>query len=174
MARKILLLGVALIMSLGIFTACSSGLRFKVGYEGKGYVNGAFAFTDASGEEIGTHNSLRLITSVEELKAFCDELNNPAFSVDSPKYSSNLSKQIREYDEAFFTEKTLVICLLTASNAGISYTVKALAVEGTTLLVDVKQQESKRESATVITPWTFLIEVKNTDIIGVISVRLKS
>jgi len=45
MFKKIIILGVALIMSLGIYSGCNSGLWFKVGYEGKGYANGAFSFT---------------------------------------------------------------------------------------------------------------------------------
>jgi len=173
MTKKIIILGVAIIMCLGILTGCNSGIKFSIGYESKGYANGAFSFTDANGEELGAHNAVRLVTSVAELKAFCSESNNPAFSEDSPKFSNNLSKKIRELDEAFFAEKALIVVLLTAANAGIVYTVKSVDVDEDTLFVSIKRKESKGNSAQVITPWTFLIEVNQVDIVDIANVKIK-
>ena len=174
MVKKILMLGVMAVMALGFFAGCGSGIKFSVAFEGKGYANGAFSFTDTSGEELGVHNLVKLINSFEELKSFCDEVNNPAFLQESPKYSNDLSKKIREYDEAFFAEKSLIVYLLTAPNAGTSYKIKNLKVDGEELLLDIRIKESKHDSAAVITPWTFLIEVNKADIAGITSIGGKT
>lgn len=172
MGKKTLVLGVILIISLGLLAGCSSGIKFNIGYEGKGYTKGAFNFTDESGEELGNHNLVKLVKSVEELRTFCAESNNPAFLVDNQKYPNNLSKKIREYDEAFFAEKALIVVLLAAKNAGVSYTVKNLNFEKDTLFVSIKVKETKGNSAQVITPWTFLIEINQADTVGITDIKI--
>lgn len=172
---KKLMLVVTIIMVLGLFTGCSSRTKYKVGYEGKGYNNGAFSFTDASEEKLGAHNFVRLIASLEELKTFCDEVNNPAFRQESPKYTNDLSKKLREYDEEFFAEKSLIIYLTIAPNPGISYKIRSLIIDGEELFLNIHRKQAKPKGVwiAVIIPWTFLIEVNKADITGITSIKTK-
>ena len=171
MLKKIITL-LLIIMGLGLFSGCSSGIWFKVGYEGKGYDN-RFVYTDANGDDEGVYNLVRVINSFDELKVLCDESNNPAFIDESSKFSSNLSKKIREYDETFFVEKSLIIYSFTASNTGVSYNIKGLIIENEELLLDIRKKETNGTFIPIETPWVFLIEVKKVDIKSITNIKTK-
>ena len=170
MFKKIICMGMLIMcVSMGLFSGCNSGTWFKVGYEGRG---GGFSYVDENEELQSVSSLIRLVNSVEELKALCDEYNNPAFLESNPGYSNDISKKIREYDETFFKEKSLLIYCATASNADITYKIKGLAAENGELILDVRMKAPKRDFIGLIPfRWTFLIEVKKADITGVTNVK---
>ena len=167
MFKKKMMLWVLIIIGLGIFSGCSSGIRFNIGYEDKGS-NNRFVYTD----DVAVFNLVKIINSLEELKAFCDEVNNPAFNEESLNYSSDLSRKIREYDETFFAEKSLIIYLTSHGDTSVSYSIKGLEIENEELLLDIRIKKHKGLFTHVFTPWVFIIEVNKEDIAGITNIRI--
>src|SRR5690554_3974312 len=103
MAKRILILGVAINMCLILLLGCSSGIQFNIGYDQKG----GFGMKEVDGSEV-TH-TLEIVGSLEALKDLCVEWSNPAFQEGSEHYTSELSKKIRSYDEMFFNDNVLIV-----------------------------------------------------------------
>ena len=167
MAKRILMLGVALIMCLGILTGCNSGLKFKVGYGQKA----EFGLKNPD----DYHSLITIVHSQDELKALCDEWNNPAFNEENPMYLHEFYKKIRAYDGTYFEEKVLTVYLADGGNRRNSFSVKKLTIEEKTLIVNIARKEPKgyHDARYVFTPWTFLIEVNKADVTGVTTVQVK-
>lgn len=166
MFRKLILVGVIIMVCIGLFGACSSGIWFKVGYAGEG------GFGSKETDEGETFGVLTLVGSLQEMKDLCDEWNNPAYQEESELYSSEISKKIREYDEAFFEEKALIIRSSFDASPGRSQRISSLNVEGTQLIVNVRYSSKKGTFNDIATTWLFLIEVKKADIVGVTAVQI--
>jgi hypothetical protein len=103
MAKRFLIMGVALAMCLGLLAGCGGNKNFVIGYD----KIGMFGSKEVDGGT--TSYTLAKVSSVQELQALCVEFGNPAFQESSEHYSSELSQKIRGYDEVFFDEKALVI-----------------------------------------------------------------
>jgi hypothetical protein len=92
MIKKIIM-GIILITSIVVLCGCSSGIKYKIGYDN----NCSFGSKEV-GEGI-TFGTLAFVSSLQEMKDLCDEWNNPAFKENSENYSSELSVKIRTYNE---------------------------------------------------------------------------
>lgn len=137
MAKKILILGVALIMCLGIFTACGGNKNFVIGYDkmetfGSKVVDGGT-----------TYYTLAKASSVQELQTLCVEFGNYAFQENGMHYGSELSQKIRSYDETFFNDKVLVIYSFDRGHDKETR-IDSIAVDGTTLIVNASYTNPKR------------------------------
>ncbi len=147
MIKKFLILEVALIMCIGLFTGCGSGAKFKVGY--------------GQQDAFGYENSI--VNSFDEFNAI--------FTEENLALSPELKSKIGIYNESYFSEKALLVCVL-SGYAGTSYSVKSIEQEGKTIFVNVKKKDPK-QSTQQMRNWTFLLEVKKSDILDATSIQVK-
>lgn len=166
MVKKIIALGVLLVMCFGIFSGCNTGIWFKVGYGGEG----GFGFKE-EGESLNI-SVLTIMNSLDEMKDLCEEWNNPAYQEDSEYFSSEISKKIREYTEAYFEEKTLIVCSALEVSPAKSPRIKSIRTEEAKLIINVRYDLKKGTFNDIATTWLFLIEVKKADIAGVETVQI--
>ena len=120
---------------------------------------------DPSGND-ETYSITKIINSVEELKAYCEEKNNPAFDQQDPKYSMDLSVKIREYTEEYFETKSLIVYYGLHSYSGYLRTIDRISVVKNVLTVHdvIKDKEGL---FLMMEHWVCLIEVSKSDIVGV-------
>ena len=107
-----------------------------------------------------------LIKSLEELKKECTEWNNDAYNESSDGYSSDLNQKLRDYDENYFKENALIIVTYETANY-LKTKLKHIIVDGSTLIVNIKQTTKIGNYSTEAYFWSMLIEIKKNDIINV-------
>lgn len=166
MAKKLLVLGVVLIMCLGIFTACGGNKNFVIGYD----KIGTFGSKEVDGGT--TYYTLAKAISVQELQTLCVEFGNYAFQENGDHYGSELSQKIRSYDEAFFNDKVLVIYSFDRGH-GKETRIDSIAVDGTTLIVNASYKIKKGTFTSEAFNWLILIEVSKAEVAGTTSVEVK-
>lgn len=164
MFKKIFVMGVLIIMSLGLFAGCGdSGIWFKVDYGAEG----------GFGKRIGVS---KLVQSLEEMRDLCEEYSNDAYNESSEYYSVEEYQRIRSYDEVFFEEKALIV-YSTFLGGDITKWIRVnnITVEETQLVVTLHHKDKGRgtwhdNSRT----WLFLIEVNKADVLNVINVQVNT
>ena len=180
MIKKIICTGAAFIICVVLFSACgsSSGIWYHVGY-GKEGTLGYFV----EGKQY-KHDLLTIAYSLEELKALCEERNSPAFQQDSEYYALEPAHKIREYDDAFFDEKALVIVSSLTAGVPVSIRVRSVKVEETRLIINAHYSYEgdyggcwpffyTMNIKTVAIYWLFLIEVNQADIADVTDIQIE-
>jgi len=167
MVKRIVTLGVVLVMMFGVFGGCNSGLWFKVGYNDEGLFGGK------EGVAFGLQ---ALVNSIDEMKDLCEEWNNPTYQEDSPNFSSELNKKIREYDEAFFADKSVVVIQFMGGNIGNGYShkIKNIMIENEVLVVEHHAIRKKGTWQDYAVSRVFLIEVNKLDIATITEIQVQS
>lgn len=166
MAKKILILGVALIMSLGIFSGCNLGIKFDIGYDKMG----GFGSKEIDG--VSTTYTLELVNSLQELEDLCDAWGNPAFQENSEHYSVELSQKIRSYNETYFNEKILVVYSFERGHSKETR-IDGITVDGLQLVVNARLIAKKGTFTDEAFNWLILIEVNKAEVAGVTTVQVK-
>lgn len=162
MIKKIICIGVVLVLCLGFFSGCNSRIRYKVAYDKKNN----FGFNEDL--ELVLREPA-LIKSLDELKDLCDEYNNSAYDESSEHYSSELNEIIRGYDEKFFEKRGLIVYALWGND---SVKINSVNVDDTQLTVILGTKMRLRTTLPIIT-WLLIIEVKKADIEGVTTVKIE-
>ena len=104
MSKKIVCLGVILVMVILAFTACNSKdnetygkpLPFNVAYSGTMY-----PVTETYLKE--------KVDSLQDLIYLSNENDYPFFNEIDENYNSDLSQKVREYDDSYFINKALIL-----------------------------------------------------------------
>lgn len=166
MAKKILILGIMFIMALGFFTGCSSGIKFNVAYDAKG----SFGHREVD-DEASAFYTLGFVSSLQELKDLCDEWNNPAFDESSESFSNELSTKIRNYDEAYFSEKILIIYSFDRGH-GKETRITGINLDREQLTVNARYINKRGAFTAEAFIWLILIEVNKADIAGANTIQV--
>ena len=133
-------------------------------FEYKSFVIG-FSYTDKEYSNVKNENATIIISSVEELKAYCNEKNNPAFDEQSSGYLSALSVKIREYDEEYFKTKSLIIDYGNYSHSGVTLVDMRIGIkDGIMTLYKTIEEEAGFDTLTF---FIWFIEVSKHDIVDV-------
>lgn len=171
---------IIVVAAILVVVAIGLGVGLGVGLSDKGDVNnedeGGIWFKENTYKQDfeykgifigGRCKILVLVDSLDELKALCDEYNNPAYREDDEMNYNNskeLCDKLREYDDTFFADKALIIYTDVTGSGGTKYSIKKIDTENEEIIVGVKVRIWQGPSADIITPWTFLIEVNKDDI----------
>ena len=166
MAKKISILGVAIIMALGLFVGCNSGIKYNISYDKMG------GFGQKEVDNGITMDILEIVNSLQELKDLCNEWSNPAFNESSEYFSSESSVKIRSYDEAFFSEKALIIYSFWRGYSKETR-ISNMSIDGTQLIINARYVSKRGTFDDVSFNWLFLIELNKTDISDVTTVQIK-
>lgn len=169
MKNVVIVIGGILVMCF--LGACSgghsTGIKFNIGLDQKG----GFGFKEVDGGK--TANILELVSSLQELKDFCDEWGNPAFQENSEYYSSESGKKIRSYDEAYFEENILIIYSFWRGQK-IETHIDSIEVDGEQLVINARYITRRGNFDDVAFNWLILIEVNKADVLDVTSVQIKT
>ncbi len=85
----------------------------------------------------------------------------------------NISNDISNYDEEFFNEKTIIICLFTYSHLGAKLSIKSVQVVDNTIQIRILEKIIQNGGyAAAIDYWICALEVNNNDIKDVENVEL--
>ena len=166
MGKRIVAVGVLVIMSLGIFYGCSSGIKFNIGYDKMG------AFGSKAVDGGTTYYTLAKVSSVQEFQTLCAEFENPAFQEGSEYYSSELSQKIRSYNETFFEEKVLIIYSFERGHDKETR-IDSISASDTKLIVNASYKTKKGIFTSEAFNWLMLIEVSKSEALGTQSVEVK-
>jgi len=153
-------------MSLVLLAGCSSGIKYNIGF------NKMSGFGIKEVEGGFTETTLEIVSSLQELKDLCLEWDNPAFKENSEYYSSELSKKMRSYDEAYFEEKILIVYSFVRSHHRETR-IDSLEVNGEQLVINARYITRRGSFPDEVFNWLILIEVNKADVLGVTSVQIK-
>lgn len=155
--KGIYFLAVVIMCTVFLYGCGNSGIEYNVGFSD----NVGFGSKEVENGGI-TYGLTEIVNSLIELEALCEEWNNPAFDENNEEYSSELSEKIREYNEEFFENKTLIINSSIQYNSAREPKVDQLTIEEGDLVIEISL---KRGTYTdVAESWLFLIEVNQTDV----------
>ena len=163
MKKKIICLGLMLVISMVLFSACAEGskVKYNVGYRGN---------HNADSEN---HSLNRIVYSIEELDPICDERYYTIYYGDGSEEKVYYLKEATEkYNEAYFSDKALVLYLFANGHGANSMRIKALHKENETLFISI-HDTLRGNAAGAITYWTFILEVKKSDVIGITNIKTK-
>ncbi|HQC55127.1 MAG TPA: hypothetical protein PKX91_05330 [Clostridia bacterium] len=175
MARKTLKKGiyslvVAILVTmifLGLYGCENPGIEYTVGF------SGLASFGSKENADGGiTYGLTKIIKSVEELKATCEEWNNSAYDKTSDDYSSELSQTIRRYDEKFFETNALIVNSSVQYNSAREPEVEKVMTKGNELIVQISSRSGTYED--IAESWIFIIEINKASINGVTGVTIKN
>lgn len=159
MRKKVICLGILVIMCLGILSGCS-GIWYNVAYNGRS----EFGFNEDYDLVL---RKATLIRTLNEMKALCDECNYSAYDENSEHYSNQVDRIIRGYDEGFFEKKSLIVYDFWGNE---SIKISSVRVEENLLIVTRGRKRGAFNDVGIT--WLFLIEVKKADIEGVTTVEV--
>lgn len=148
--KKLLLLGVMLIMALGLF-ACgkNAGIQFTIGDVG-----------DFSTEALYEHPTItKLVKSVDELQQLCDE--------------SGVIYTGEKYDESYFNEKAIIVYSFAIPSTMMSVQIDSLKVDSKTLIINTTRFVPKSGIWIDVEAYRFyVLEVNQGDIAQIEKVQI--
>lgn len=162
MSKKIISLGVILVLVVLAFTACN-GNDFEIA--GKSLDFNVYATGYSYGvSELSQYNLTKKVDSLDELINLSNENDYPFFNESDTDYNWELSKKIREHDDSYFQEKALILVFYFKS-AGYPIKIDSLRIQGDTIKVIMASPELTAVNDVV--SWeAFLIEVYKKDVEG--------
>lgn len=156
---KKLLMMCFMLCLIAAFGGCScKSNKFKIAYEGKG----GFGFD----EDKLTYCISEYISTKEELKTLSKKLNNGYFDESSTSYNSNIGLIIRNYDDIFFNDNNLIVCVIDAGNR-FDYSVNKLDVSNNKLIINIKKTQKKGTFTDEAFSYLFIIEVEKKDFLNI-------
>lgn len=121
-----------------------------------------------------------LINSLEELYVYCSMVGWRPSEPGKPwKYDSKIEKVLKNYDEEYFTKKSLIIVVYKWDNSRDvmkEVKVRGLTKESDSLIIDI---DAFYYLNAIAVPWTFwchyvyMLEVKQEDIQGIASTAIR-
>lgn len=183
MIKKIICLGVVLIMIVVGFTACNKNddekagkaLNFNVGYNQRHY-----SWKELSDYELPDCNLNKKVNSVEALVNLSNENNYSFFNENDTKYNSDLGQKIRQYDELYFQKNSLILVLYFESAGNDPAKIDSVYIEDDKLRVtmSIPEAQSVNDGEAIYavndveTIYVFIIEVNKKDVEGADKVEL--
>lgn len=163
MIKKMICLGVILVMVILAFTACNGN---GVEIAGKSLVFNVYATGYSYGvSELSQYNLTKKVDSLDELINLSNENDYPFFNESDTDYHWELSKKIREYDDSYFQEKALILVFYYKS-AGYPIKIDSLRIQGDTIKVIMARP--KLTAVDDVVSWqAFLIELDKKDVEGI-------
>lgn len=144
-------------------------IEFNVGYRSRE----VFVFTkDEEGHWDKIYGGLDLVFSLNELKKLCEERGSTAFEPGAEGFDFDRFKKLREYDDAYFEQKALVICGTFAANESVAPNVKWVTVNDSVLTIFIRHTKHPSAYTTEATSLLFYIEVNKTDVQGVNKIKI--
>ena len=128
--KKVLMICFMLILSVTLVGCSNKANKYKISYEGKG----TFGFD----EEKMTYCLSKYISTKQELETISKKLNNGYFDESSANYNSEIGLIIRNYDDSFFIDKSLIVCVIDGENR-FDYSVDKLKVSNDELVINIKK-----------------------------------
>ena len=150
--RKIMIYFV-LFLIVFIVGCSSNETNFKIAYEGKG----GFGYD----VETKAFCLSELISSREELESLSNRYSSRYFDESSENYNSEIGILIRSYDDVFFDDRSLIICVILSGN-GFYYKIK-LDVNEDKLIINLKKSRKKGTFTDELFSYLFIIEVEKKD-----------
>lgn len=89
-------------------------------------------------EEKMTYCLSKYISTKQELETISKKLNNGYFDESSANYNSEIGLIIRNYDDSFFIDKSLIVCVIDGENR-FDYSVDKLKVSNDELVINIKK-----------------------------------
>ena len=129
--KKVLMICFMLILSVTLVGCSNKANKYKISYEGKG----TFGFD----EEKMTYCLSKYISTKQELETISKKLNNGYFDESSANYNSEIGLIIRNYDDSFFIDKSLIVCVIDGENR-FDYSVDKLKVSNDELVINIKKR----------------------------------
>ena len=162
MIKKMICLGVILVMVILAFTACNGN---GVEIAGKSLVFNVYATGYSYGvSELSQYNLNKKVDSLDALINLSNENNYPFFNENDENYNSDLSQKVREYDASYFQEKVLILVFYFKS-AGYPIKIDSLRIQNDTIKVIMAMP--KLSSVDDVVSWqAFLIELDKKDVEG--------
>ena len=80
----------------------------------------------------------KYISTKQELETISKKLNNGYFDESSANYNSEIGLIIRNYDDLFFIDKSLIVCVIDGENR-FDYSVDKLKVSNDELVINIKK-----------------------------------
>ena len=80
----------------------------------------------------------KYISTKQELETISKKLNNGYFDESSANYNSEIGLIIRNYDDSFFIDKSLIVCVIDGENR-FDYSVDKLKVSNDELVINIKK-----------------------------------
>lgn len=149
-----------------IVTGCnSSKIKFELVYDQMG----GFGF-----KEVDSNISMEIlefIGSVKELKDICEKWGNPAFDESNDLFSSEISKKIRSYDDAFFVDNTLIIYSFLRGHRNETK-IDSISIEGEQITLNARYISKRGNLDDVQFNWLMLIEAKKEDILNCSTIQI--
>ena len=160
---KKLILTIILLMLILISGCSKNNIKFKVAYEGKG----GFGFD----KENSTFCISEHVSSKEQLIELSDKMNNHFFDESSTNYNNEIATHIRTYDDIFFKENSLIICVINAGN-GYEYKINDLDIQDNILSVNIKKIEKSGIYTDEGFTYIFVIETNKNNLIDVKNIEV--
>lgn len=160
--KKIIVLFMMLILSVTLVGCSNKNHNFSIAYEGKS----AFGFDD----EKLTYCLSEYVSTREKLETLSKKFNNGYFDELSLSYNSEMGLMIRKYDDEFFKDNSLVICVIDAGNH-YNYSVNKLEVRNSELIINIKKTQKKGIFTDEAFAYSFIIEVEKTEFSNIKSVN---
>ena len=163
MVKRIAALGVMLVMMFG-FAGCGGGnvIGFNVALE------------NTSSASRHNHALFTIVNSTEELETACNDRYTT--EIDANNQIVPLDYYLREmtknYDEAFFSDKALVLYLCSEPNGGNSIIINSLTIKDKVLTVNTTRFVPRGNSPAVMVYWTFIIEVNKSEITEITDIKI--
>lgn len=161
---KKLILTIILLMLILLSGCSKNNIKFKVAYEGKG----GFGFD----KENSTFCISEHVSSKEQLIELSDKMNNHFFDESSTNYNNEIATHIRTYDDIFFKENSLIICVINAGN-GYEYKINDLDIQDNNLSVNIKKIEKSGIYTDEGFTYIFVIETSKSNMINIEMVKVK-
>lgn len=163
---EVLTIGVLIFICMGLLVGCEVNKNFVVSYEKLG----SFGIKDTADGELTF--TLEMVDSLQALKDLCADWDNPAFEENSERYTSELSRTIRSYNEVFFNERILVIYAFDRGHRKKTQ-IDSIEVDGSMLIINTRLITQKGTFTDEAFSWLMLIEVNKSDVMGATTIQVK-
>ncbi|HHT83854.1 MAG TPA: hypothetical protein GXZ92_05315 [Clostridiales bacterium] len=167
MIKKMICLGVILVMVILAFTACNSKdnetygkpLPFNVAYSGTMY-----PVTETYLKE--------KVDSLQDLIYLSNENDYPFFNEIDENYNSDLSQKVREYDDSYFINKALILVFFYETSQSPTK-IDSVRIKDNSINVIIARPGEMYTANDAETVYAFIIEVNKKDIESINEVDTK-
>ena len=134
---------------------------------------------DKNYSEVSNHDVTKIVNSLEELEQLCEERyykiyrDNGHSLTDYDEKHYYLRSITSKYGEAYFKDNALLLYLFTENEGGKFTRIDGLSKKEKMLFLNIADFISQEESD-MMTHWSFVIELKKTDIYDVSDIKIIS
>lgn len=166
--KKLIIIVASILIVVGIGVGVGLGIELNSRIKYKAYFyNDSFDWRDMDVHE----GCFELATSLDELKEICATYEIPAYSEEHFAYLNPICLKIREFDEAYFAEKAVII--ISGADRIDRYRINKIYVKNQELVVDLHYEEYRGGHGLMLEYTTIIIEINKADITGVTDIKLK-